>query len=102
LGGITNWLYKAFSVDPEKWELSVMSLFNGSKPVCWELMPIEGTANWKCYVRRACQTGGPVVLLVQLLPKPQMNREVEDGDGDEGEGESDHQGEGEDCGESHL
>jgi hypothetical protein len=96
MGGKTNWLYKAFSVDREQWELSVMALFNRSEPVCWELMALEDTANWRHYVTRACQTSVLMVLLVQFLSKVQVNKEAEDWDGDEGEGESGHQGEGED------
>ena len=47
---ITNWLCRAFSLDSEQYRLSVMALFNRSTPVCWELMPLEGTTNWRSYI----------------------------------------------------
>jgi hypothetical protein len=40
-GVITNWLYKAFRKDEEQWKLSVMVVFNISKPVFWELMHLD-------------------------------------------------------------
>jgi hypothetical protein len=88
LGVITNGLYKAFRVDEEQWKLSVMALFNRSEPVLWELMQLEGTENWRCFVRRACTIGAPVVFLVQFVLKVQLNREAE------GEGQSRHHGSG--------
>jgi hypothetical protein len=87
LGGvITNWLYKAFKKDEEQWKLSVMALFNRSEPVFWELMQLEGTENWRCYVRSACTIGASLVLLVQFDLKVQLNEEAE------GEGQSSHHG----------
>jgi hypothetical protein len=67
-GVITNWLDKAFRKDEEQWKLSVMVVFNRSQPVFWELRHLEGTENWRCYVRSACTIGAPAVLLVQFLP----------------------------------
>ena len=45
--GITNWLYKAFSVDTENYDLSIMARLNRSYPIYWELIPIQGTRHWK-------------------------------------------------------
>jgi hypothetical protein len=83
---ITNWLYKAFRKDKEKWKLSVMALFNRSEPVFSELMQLEGTENWRRYVRSACTIGDPVVFLVQFVSNVQLNEELD------GEGQSSHQG----------
>jgi hypothetical protein len=91
---ITNWLYKAFRKDKEQWKLSVMALFNRSEPVFSELMQLEGTENWRCYVRSACTIGDPVVFLVQFVSNVQLNEESD------GEGQSSHQdGEEEEGGE---
>ena len=49
-------------------------------------MPLEGTRNWKNYVTNACQTRCPVVLLVQVFQKTQVNQEAEGGEEGEGEG----------------
>jgi hypothetical protein len=73
-------------------ETVVMALFNRSEPVFWELMQLQGTENWRCYVRSACTIGAPVVLLVQFVPNVQLNEESEGEDqsshkgGEEGEG----------------
>jgi hypothetical protein len=77
LGVITNWLYKAFRKDEEQWKLSLMILFNRSEPMFWELMQLEGTENWRRYVRSACTIGASVVLLVQFVPNVQLNEEAE-------------------------
>jgi hypothetical protein len=67
-GVITNWLYTTFRKDEEQWKLSVVAVCNRSQPVFWELMHLEGTENWRCYVRSACTIVAPTVLLVQFLP----------------------------------
>jgi hypothetical protein len=67
----------------------VMAVFNRSEPVFWELMQLEGTKNWRCYVRSACTIGAQVILLVQFVPNVQMNEEAE------GQGQSIHRGGGE-------
>jgi hypothetical protein len=67
-GVITNWLYKAFRKDEEQWKLLVVAVFNKSQVVFWELMHLEGTENWRRYVRSACTIGSLAVLLVQFLP----------------------------------
>ena len=51
---ITNWLYKTFSVDSEKYNMSIMARINRSEPVFWELMPLQGTGQWRSYIRNAC------------------------------------------------
>jgi hypothetical protein len=66
-GVITNWLYKAFREDEEQWKLLVMAVSNRSEPMFWEIMHLEGTKNWRCYVRSACTIGAPAILLVQFL-----------------------------------
>jgi hypothetical protein len=43
----------------------------------WELMQLEGTENWRRYVRSACTIGASVVLLVQFVPNVQLNEEAE-------------------------
>jgi hypothetical protein len=53
LGDITNWLYKAFSVDLEQHDLFIMALINRTDLVCWELMQLQGTAHWRSYIRNA-------------------------------------------------
>jgi hypothetical protein len=63
-----------------------MALFDKSVPVFWELIQLEGTANWRCYVRSACTISAPVVLLVQFVPNVNLNEEAE------GEGQSSHHG----------
>jgi hypothetical protein len=70
---ITTWLYEAFSLDYKQYGLSIMALFNRSHPMFWELMPLEGTINWRNYVRNACQCRCLVVLSVQVYDKYQVN-----------------------------
>ena len=79
-----------------------MALINRSHPVCWELMPLEGTANWRRHVTQAIEIGFPVVLLVQAFEKggssAQVNEETDCGEegeegGEEGEGEGAEEGE---------
>jgi hypothetical protein len=41
-----------------------MAVFNISQPVIWELMHLEGTKNWRRYVRSACTIVALVVFLV--------------------------------------
>jgi hypothetical protein len=68
--------------------MSIMALLSRSDPVCWELMPLQGTGHWRSYVRNACQIGLPVILFVQVYQKEgsssQLHEEAKDGD----EGES--------------
>ena len=44
---ITTWLYRAFSLNSEQYRLSVMAVFNRSHLSFWELMPLEGTRDWR-------------------------------------------------------
>jgi hypothetical protein len=41
IGGITTWLYKAFSQDSEQYGMSVMALFNRSHLAFWDVMSVE-------------------------------------------------------------
>jgi hypothetical protein len=42
-GSITNLFYRAFHVDVEQHDLSIMALINRSESVYWELMPLQCT-----------------------------------------------------------
>jgi hypothetical protein len=57
--------------------MSVMALFNISEPVFWELMRLEGTKNWRRYVRSAWKIGAPMVFLIQFVSMVQLNEEAE-------------------------
>jgi hypothetical protein len=35
--------FRAFHVDAEQHDLSIMTLINKSESLCWELMPLQGT-----------------------------------------------------------
>ena len=40
---ITNWLFKAFGLNRDEHEISVMAVISRREPVFWELLPLEGT-----------------------------------------------------------
>jgi hypothetical protein len=54
-----------------------MAVFNRSQPVFLELMHLEGTKNWRRYVKSACTIDASVVLLVQFVTNAQLNEEAE-------------------------
>jgi hypothetical protein len=64
--------------------MSVMALINRSTPVYWELMALEGTSQWRGFIRNACRVGLSVILFVQVYQKgessSQVHEEVEDVD----------------------
>jgi sugar phosphate permease len=101
--GITNWLVKAFVVDLEHQYLSVMALINRSEHLYWELVPHEGTPQWRSFIRNACLVGLLVILFIQVFQKgsssSQVHEEAEDVDegrgGEEGEGAEEGDSEGE-------
>jgi hypothetical protein len=65
LEDIINWLVKAFAVDLEHQCLSVMALINRSEHVYWERVPLEGTPQWRNFIRR-------VGLAVKCMKKLRM------------------------------
>jgi hypothetical protein len=69
-----------------------MALINRSDPVCWELMPLQGTAHWRSYIRNACQIDLPVVLLVQAVHKTGSSSQVHEEDYGVDHGEADAKG----------
>jgi hypothetical protein len=68
LGPLSSFL-RAFHVDAEQYDLSIMALINRSESLCWELMPIQGTEHWRSYIKATCDIGLPVMLLVQVVHK---------------------------------
>ena len=66
-GSICKWLFKAFCLNEEEHELSIMAVINRSEVLFWELMPLEGTHNWRDYVNIATHRGLPLVLFVQAF-----------------------------------
>jgi hypothetical protein len=77
-----------------------MTLINRSAPVYWELVPLEGTPQWRSFIRNACRVDLPMILFVQLYQKggssSQVHEEAEDvdegGGGEEGEGAGEGEG----------
>lgn len=66
--------------------MSIVALFNRGHPVFWEFMPLKGTRNCRNYVTNACQNHCPMVLLVQIFQKSQVNQEPEGGEKGGGKG----------------
>jgi hypothetical protein len=75
--------------------LSVMALINISEHVYWELVPLEGTPQWRSFIRNAWWVGLPVILFVQIFWKggssSQVHEEAEDVDEGEGGEEGEQQ-----------
>ena len=77
-GGVYNWLLRFFNLDSEQYELTVMAVVSrASVGVYWELLPLEGTTNWRRYVEIAMQRGLPLVLLVQAYCKERGGTELQ-------------------------
>ena len=76
-GSICIWLFKAFCLNEEEHELSVMAAINRSEVLFWELMPLEGTHNWRDYVNIATHRGLPLVLFVQAFDKGGSSSQIE-------------------------
>ena len=68
-GSIRNWLFKAFGLNGEQHELSIMVVINRTEVVFQELMPLEGTNNWRDYVNIATHGGLAPALFIQALEK---------------------------------
>ena len=47
---ISNWLFKVFRLNRDEHEISVMAVVSRREQVFWELLPHEGTQNWRNYV----------------------------------------------------
>jgi hypothetical protein len=67
-GSITKF-FRAFHVDGEQRELSIMTLINRSESLYWELMPLQGTEHWTSYIKTACEIGLPMMLFIQVVHK---------------------------------
>ena len=46
------------------------------EPVFWELLPLEGTQNWRNYVNISSSRGLPLVLFVQAFEKISFSTEA--------------------------
>ena len=88
-GSITNFFYRAFHLDAEQHNLSIMALINRSESVYWELVPLQGTEQWRSYIKTACEIGLPVMLFIQVVHKAGSSSQVHE------EGSAAHQGEAE-------
>jgi hypothetical protein len=75
-------LFQHFLVDSKRQCLSVMALINRSDHVYWELVPLQGTPQWRSYIKNACRDGLPVNLFVQVFQKcgssSQVHEEAKD------------------------
>ena len=40
---ISNWLFKAFGLNRDEHEISIMAVVSRREPIFWELLPLEGT-----------------------------------------------------------
>jgi hypothetical protein len=87
-GSITQF-FRAFYVDAEQHDLSIMPLINRSESLCWELMPLQGTEHWGSYIKTACDIGLPVMLFIQVVHKVGSSSQVHE------EVSAAHQGEAE-------
>jgi hypothetical protein len=88
-GSITNFFHRAFHVDAEQHDLSIMTLINRSESVYWELMPLQGTEHWRSCIKTACEIGLCVMLFIQVVHKAGSSIQVHE------EGSAAHQGEAE-------
>jgi len=55
-----------------------MAVINRSEVLFWELMPLEGTHNWRDYVNIATHRGLPLVLFVQAFDKGGSSSQIEE------------------------
>jgi hypothetical protein len=49
--GVLYPFFRAFHVDTEQHDLSIMALINRRGSLYWELMPLQGTEPWKSYIK---------------------------------------------------
>ena len=61
-----------------------MAVVSRREPVFWELLPLEGTQNWRNYVNISSSRGLPLVLFVQAFEKISFSTET--GGDHEGQG----------------
>jgi hypothetical protein len=81
--------FRAFHVDAEQHDLSIMALINRSESLYWELMPLQGTEHWRSYIKIACDIGLPVMLFIQFVHKAGSSSQVpEEGSGAAHQGET--------------
>ena len=66
-------------------EISIMAVVSRREPVFWELLPLEGTENWRNYVNISTSRGLPLALFVQAFEKIRFSTEA----GEEHEGQGD-------------
>jgi hypothetical protein len=71
---------RAFHVDAEQHDLSIMALINRSESLYWELMPLPGTEHWRSYIKTACEIGLPVMLFIQIVHKAESSNQVPESD----------------------
>jgi hypothetical protein len=74
-GSITQF-FRAFHVDAEQHDLSIMALINRSESLYWELMPLQDTEYWRSYIKTACDIGLPVMLFIQVVHKAGSSSQV--------------------------
>ena len=53
-----------------------MAVVSRREPVFWELLPLEGTQNWRNYVNISSSRGLPLVLFVQAFEKISFSTEA--------------------------
>ncbi|KAG2584290.1 hypothetical protein PVAP13_6KG291406 [Panicum virgatum] len=82
---ISNWLFKAFGLSRDEHVISVMTVVSRREPIFWELLPLEGTQNWRNYVNISSCRGLPLVLFVQAFGK--ISFRIEAGGDYEGQGD---------------
>jgi hypothetical protein len=75
LGPLPSFL-RAFHVDAEQHDLSIMALINISESLYWELMPLQGTEHWRSYIKTTCDIGLPVMLFIQVVHKAGSSSQV--------------------------
>jgi hypothetical protein len=73
---ISNWLFKAFGLNRDEHEISVMTVVNRREQLFWELLPFEGTRNWRNYVNISSSRGLPLVLFVQAFERTRFSTEA--------------------------
>jgi hypothetical protein len=79
--------FRAFDVDAEQHDLSIMALISRSESLCWDLMPLQGTEHWRSYIKTTCDIGLPVMLFIQIVHKAGSSSQVPVSDAHQGETE---------------
>jgi hypothetical protein len=85
-GSITEF-FRAFHVDAEQHDLSIMAPINMSESLYWELMPLQGIEHWRSYIKTTCEIGLPVMLFIQVIHKDGSSSQVPESDPHQGEAE---------------